>query len=68
MQRELWELIGQFEKKIDPNALQKVNNTFEKLDIVPKDYHYPELYDLKGTHRYWGVSTIMADNMRSKIK
>ena len=52
MQRELWQLIGQFEKRLDPNALQKVNNIFEKLDIVPKDYHYPELYDLKGNHRY----------------
>ena len=39
-------LIGIIEHKFDIMALQEVRKKYDKLDMVPTHYNYPELYYL----------------------
>ena len=44
MKRKLWVLEGILLHKLNPDILIKIADKFEKIDVVPVDYFYPEFF------------------------
>ena len=53
LKREYWAMIGELDKNIDPAALNKVNERFAHLNLVPSHYNYPELFCFDGQNYAW---------------